>query len=79
MFINPSNSWRTLQATFSSWTSDNYLVRKITPDGTVSTFVGGGSGSLPGYGTSISLSASGVTSTSDQWQLTIRTPSGFPA
>jgi hypothetical protein len=35
----------------------NYLIRKITTDGTVSTFVGGGSGGLPGYGTSVSLSS----------------------
>jgi sugar lactone lactonase YvrE len=34
----------------------NYLIRKITTNGTVSTFVGGGSGSLPGSGTSVSLS-----------------------
>ena len=33
----------------------NTRIRKITPNGTVSTFVGGGTGSLPGYGTNISL------------------------
>jgi sugar lactone lactonase YvrE len=35
----------------------NYRIRKITPSGAVSTFVGGGSGSLPNYGTNISLPA----------------------
>lgn len=33
----------------------NFRIRKITPDGTVSTFLGGGVGSLPGYGTNVSL------------------------
>src|SRR5215510_1862472 len=34
----------------------NARIRKITPNGTVSTFAGGGSGTLPGYGTNVSLS-----------------------
>ena len=34
----------------------NSRIRKVTPDGTVSTFAGGGSGTLPGYGTNVSLS-----------------------
>jgi hypothetical protein len=35
----------------------NARIRKVTPNGTVSTFVGGGSGALPGYGTNVSLSS----------------------
>jgi hypothetical protein len=35
----------------------NSRIRKVTPDGTVSTFAGGGSGALPGYGTNVSLSS----------------------
>jgi hypothetical protein len=34
----------------------NARIRKVTPNGTVSTFVGGGSGPLPGFGTNVSLS-----------------------
>ena len=33
----------------------NRRIRKITSGGTVSTFAGGGSGALPGYGTNVSL------------------------
>jgi NHL repeat len=33
----------------------NHRIRKITPDGTVSTFSGGGTGELEGYGTNVSL------------------------
>ena len=33
----------------------NSRVRRITPDGTVSTFLGGGVGNLPGYGTNVWL------------------------
>jgi hypothetical protein len=35
--------------------SGNSRIRKITTNGTVSTFAGGGNGSLPGYGTTVSL------------------------
>ena len=35
--------------------SGNRRIRRITPDGTTSAFVGGGAGNLPGYGTAVSL------------------------
>lgn len=35
--------------------SGSALIRKITPSGTVSTFVGGGNSSPPGYGTNVSI------------------------
>src|SRR5262245_32425447 len=34
----------------------NARIRKVTPNGTVSTFAGGGNGALPGFGTNVSLS-----------------------
>jgi hypothetical protein len=34
---------------------DGLLIRKITPGATVSTFAGGGTGALPGYGTNVAL------------------------
>jgi hypothetical protein len=36
------------------WDSANFVIRKITPDATVTTFVGNGS-SFEGFGTNVSL------------------------
>ena len=55
MFNNPSQVVADTSSNLFVFDYNNFLVRKIAPDGTVSTFVGGGSSSLPGYGTSISL------------------------
>lgn len=40
---------------------NNSCIRKITPQGVVSTFVGGGTNSLPGYGTNVSLATLSLT------------------
>jgi len=37
--------------------SSNYRIRRATPAGAVSTFVGGGQASVPGYGTNVSLAS----------------------
>jgi sugar lactone lactonase YvrE len=55
MFSNPSQVVADTSSNLFVFDSRNYLVREITPDGTVSTFAGGGGGALPGYGTSVSL------------------------
>lgn len=39
----------------------NSRIREITTNGTVSTFAGGGTGSLPGYGTEVSLELYNIT------------------
>ena len=51
MFNNPSQIVADTSNNLFVADSGNSVVRKITPDGTVSTFVGNGSGGLPWYGT----------------------------
>ncbi len=57
MFYNPSAIVVDSSSNFFVLDSSNYRIRKITPDGTVSTFVGGGQMGLPGFGTNVSLSS----------------------
>ncbi|HEV2434838.1 MAG TPA: hypothetical protein VG077_02465 [Verrucomicrobiae bacterium] len=54
-FNNPTQIASDTASNLYVWDNGNQRVRKITPDRTVSTFVGGGS-YLDGYGTNVSLS-----------------------
>jgi sugar lactone lactonase YvrE len=53
MFHNPSAIVADSSNNLFVLDADNGRIRKITPDGTVSTFVGGGTGKLPGTGTNV--------------------------
>jgi hypothetical protein len=56
IFKNPSALVSDTHSNLFVWDSGNSRIRKVAPDGTVSTFVGGGTGGvLPGYGTSVDL------------------------
>jgi hypothetical protein len=54
-FNNPSLIVADSSSNLYVWDSGNYLVRKITPSGAVSTFAGGGS-DVEGWGTNVSFS-----------------------
>src|SRR5258706_9589707 len=62
MFSDPSLVVSDSSSNLFVWDNGNLRIRKITPDATVTTFAGGGAGSLPGYGTNISLSYNPVPS-----------------
>ena len=53
-FNNPTQIVSDTASNLYVWDNRNQRIRKITPDRTVSTFVGGGS-YLDGYGTNVSL------------------------
>src|SRR5215471_8208674 len=55
MFNNPSAVVADSSSNLFVLDISNYRIRKVTPDGTVSTFAGGGGGAVPGYGTSVSF------------------------
>lgn len=57
MFHNPSSIVVDSSSNFFVLDQSNYRIRRITPDGTVSTFIGGGQMGLPGFGTNVSLSS----------------------
>jgi streptogramin lyase len=54
MFNHPSSVTADSLGNLYVWDSGNYRFRKVTPDGTVTTFVGGGSYDT-GYGTNVNL------------------------
>jgi len=56
MFSSPTSIVADSQSNLFVLDYNNARIRKITPDGVVSTFAGGGSGVLPAYATNISLS-----------------------
>ena len=53
-FSSPSQIVADTSSNLYVWDSGNYLIRKITPDGTVSTLAGGGTAST-GWGTNVLL------------------------
>ena len=59
-FSSPSQIVSDTASNLYVWDRDNFRIRKITPNGTVSTFAGGGM-YFEGYGTNVSLAWSPVT------------------
>lgn len=58
MFNNPNAIVADSHSNLFVWDSNNYLVRKIAPNGTVTTFAGGGN-QATGIGTNVNLGSSG--------------------
>lgn len=54
-FSNPNQIVSDTASNLYVWDNNNHLIRKITPDATVSTFAGGGT-FFQGYGTNVSFS-----------------------
>lgn len=54
-FSNPNQIVSDTSSNLYVWDNENHVIRKITPDATVSTFAGGGTFSQ-GYGTNVSFS-----------------------
>jgi len=57
MFNNPSAVAADSSSNLFVLDTGNSRIRKVTPNGNVSTFAGGGTGAVPGYGISVSLSS----------------------
>ena len=59
MFNNPNAIVADSHSNLFVWDSSNYRIRKVAPDGTVTTFAGGGSGAT-GTGTNVSFASWGI-------------------
>jgi len=55
MFDNPTSVVADSSGNLFVLDRENEVIRKVSPDGTVTTFAGGGQATLPGYGTDVFL------------------------